>query len=138
MKCRNKKLFTEGLSAWSDSVKRAEIVDRTEQLRILNDVADLITPDLTVEQISSVIYINLNDIIDAFQFAVGIYNQGDGTITYKGGIEDGKRFLDFSFDASAPNRLASWCIRNEEEIFINDLDNEYGKYLASKPIPLAG
>ncbi|HEX6889086.1 MAG TPA: LuxR C-terminal-related transcriptional regulator [Chryseolinea sp.] len=117
---------------------RADVIDWTEQLRILNDVADLITPDLTIDQIISAIYTNVNEIIDAFQFAVGIYNKSDGTITYKGGLEDGKRFLDFSFDASAPNRLASWCIRHEAEIFINDLDKEYSKYLAAKPIPLAG
>ena len=108
MKSGGKKLFREGLSAWSDSVRRADVIDWAEQLRVLNNVADLITPDLTVAQISSTIYTNLNNIIDAFQFAVGIYNRSDGTITYKGGIEDGKRFLDYSFDASAPNRLASW------------------------------
>ena len=117
---------------------RAETVDWTERLRILNDVADLITPDLTIEQITSAIYTNVNEIIDAYQFVVGIYNKSEGTITYKGGIEDGKRNLDFSFDATAPNRLASWCITNETEIFINDFDKEYSKYLVTKPIPLAG
>jgi DNA-binding CsgD family transcriptional regulator len=134
----NKKLFTQGLSSWRNSVMRAETIDWTEQLRILNDVADLITPDLSLEQIISAIYTNVNDIIDAFQFAVGIYNESEGTITYKGSIEDGKRMLDFTFDAAAPNRLASWCIRNEAEIFMNDFDKECSKYLLAKPIPLFG
>jgi DNA-binding CsgD family transcriptional regulator len=134
----DKKLFTQGLSSWRNSVIRADVVDWTEQLRILNDVADLITPDLTLEQIISAIYTNVNDIIDAFQFAVGIYNRSEGTITYKGSIEDGKRMPDFTFDAAAPNRLASWCISNESEIFMNDFDNEYAKFLLVKPIPLFG
>jgi DNA-binding CsgD family transcriptional regulator len=130
--------FTQGLSSWRNSVMHAEVVDWTEQLRILNEVADLITPDLTIEQIIAVIYSNVNDLIDAFQFAVGTYNKSEGTITYKGMIEDGKRMPDFTFDAAAPNRLSSWCIRNEAEIFMNDLDKEYSKYLAAKPIPLTG
>lgn len=133
-----KKLFTQGLTSWRKSVVVANEVDWTEQLRILNDVADLITPDLTIEQIIAAVYANVNDLIDAFQFAVGIYNKEDGTITYKGSIEDGKVMPSFTFDATAPNRLASWCIRNEAEIFMNDFDEEYSKYLTSKPIPLFG
>jgi len=133
-----KKLFTQGLSSWKNSVLQADVVDWTEQLRILNDVADLITPDLTIEQIIKAVYANVNDLIDAFQFSVGIYNKNDGTITYKGSIEDGKVMPSSTFDATAPNRLASWCIRNEAEIFMNDFDKECKKYLRTKPIPLFG
>ena len=133
-----KKLFTQGLTSWRKSVVAANEIDWTEQLRILNDVADLITPDLTIEQIIAAVYSNVNDLIDAFQFAVGIYNKEDGTITYKGSIEEGKVMPSSTFDATAPNRLASWCIRNEAEIFMNDLDKEYNKYLSAKPIPLFG
>lgn len=133
----NKK-FTKGLSSWRNSVRHSEEVDWTHQLRVLNDLADLITPDLTVEQIIAAIYSNLNDLIDAFQFAVGVYNKHDGTITYKGSIEDGKAVPSYTFDATSPNRLASWCISNEAEIFMNDFDNEYKKYLRVKPVPLFG
>jgi DNA-binding CsgD family transcriptional regulator len=53
-------------------------------------------------------------------------------------IEDGKRIPDFTVDARANNRLASWCIRHEKEIFINDMEREYSNYLAQKPIPITG
>jgi DNA-binding CsgD family transcriptional regulator len=132
------KRFTKGLSSWRNSVRHSEEIDWTQQLRILNDLADLITPDLTVEQITAAIYSNVNDLIDAYQFAVGIYNKNDGTITYKGSIEDGKVMPSSTFDATAPNRLASWCISNQAEIFMNDFDKEYKKYLRNKPIPLFG
>jgi DNA-binding CsgD family transcriptional regulator len=138
MKSGNKKLFTQGLAGWRNSVMQSDVIDWTQQLRILNDVADLITPDLTIEQITTAIYYHVNDLIDAFQFAVGIYNSNDGTISYKGMIENGKVMPEFSFDATAPNRFASWCIRNEAEIFMNDVDKEYNKYLIAKPIPVVG
>ncbi len=54
------------------------VIDWTKQLRILNDVADLITPELTIEEITTTIYANVNHLIDAFQFAVGIYNENEG------------------------------------------------------------
>jgi DNA-binding CsgD family transcriptional regulator len=107
-------------------------------MRILNDVAELITSDLTLEEITEAIYTNVNHLIDAFQFAVGLYNEEEETILYKGMIENGKRIPDFSVNAFDDNRLASWCIRNKTEIFMNDLDNEFHKYLKNKPVPIVG
>ena len=53
-------------------------------------------------------------------------------------IEGGKKFPDFSFTALDDGRLGSWCIRNEQDIFMNDFDKEYNNYLPVKPQPLAG
>ena len=138
MKSKNTKSFSVGFASWNNSVTKLSDINWTEQLRILNDVADLITPELSLEDITATIYLNVNHLIDAFQFAVGIYNEKEEVISYKGMIEDGKRIPDFSVDAFADNRFASWCIRNDREIFMNDIESEYGKYLKYKPIPLAG
>ncbi len=138
MRSKNTKSFSSGFASWNNSVTNLSDINWTEQLRILNDVADLITPELSLEDIIATIYLNANHLIDAFQFAVGIYNEKEEVISYKGMIEDGKRIPDFSVDAFADNRFASWCIRNDREIFMNDIESEYGKYLKYKPIPLAG
>jgi DNA-binding CsgD family transcriptional regulator len=138
MRSTNKNSFAHGFASWNNSVANISDIDWTEQLRILNDVADLITPELSLEEITETIYSNVNHLIDAFQFAVGIYNKEEASITYKGMIEDGKRIPDFSVDAMVDNRFASWCIRNASEIFMNDIDSEYNKYLQYKPVPLAG
>ena len=130
--------FEHTFSSWSQSVATQSNINWTEQLSILNEVEELITSDLSLEEITAAIYKNVNQLMDAFQFAVGIYDAGGHTIRYKGMIEDGKRIPDFSVDSQAENRLASWCIRNEKEIFINDMDREYANYLAHKPIPITG
>jgi DNA-binding CsgD family transcriptional regulator len=138
MTSKKTKSFSSGFASWNNSVTNLSDINWTEQLRILNDVADLITPELSLEDITETIYLNVNHLIDAFQFAVGIYNEKEEVISYKGMIEDGKRIPDFSVDAFADNRFASWCIRNDKEIFMNDIESEYAKYLKYKPIPLAG
>lgn len=138
MRSKNTKSFSSGFASWNNSVTNLSDINWTEQLRILNDVADLITPELSLEDIIATVYLNVNHLIDAFQFAVGIYNEKEEVISYKGMIEDGNRIPDFSVDAFADNRFASWCIRNDREIFMNDIESEYGKYLKYKPIPLAG
>ena len=138
MKSRNKNSFDHAFASWNNSVASHTDIDWTKQLSILNDVADLITPELRLEEITETIYLNVNHLIDAFQFAVGIYNENEGSIIYKGMIEDGGRIPDFSVNAIDDNRFASWCIRNEAEIFMNDVDSEYVKYLKHKPVPFAG
>ncbi|HKB45647.1 MAG TPA: LuxR C-terminal-related transcriptional regulator [Chitinophagaceae bacterium] len=132
------KSFKHKFSSWTKSISNNAEVDWVEQLRILNEIADLITPQLSLEEIIASIYQNVNQLTDAYQFCVGIYDEKEGLIHYKGMIENGIRFPDFSIDALDDSRLASWCIRNEQDIFMNDFDREYNNYLLVKPQPLAG
>jgi len=132
------KSFTHKFSSWTETIAREAEVDWTEQLRILNAIAELITPQLSLEEIVEAIYQNVNQLMDAYQFGVGIYDEKEGLIYYKGMIENGKRFPDFSFNALDSGRLASWCITHEQDIFMNDFDNEFARYLPQKPQPLAG
>jgi DNA-binding CsgD family transcriptional regulator len=132
------KSFTYQFSTWTRSNRNDPEVDWAEQLRILNEVADLVTPRLGIEEIIAAIYLNINQLMDAYQFCIGIYDENENLIRYKGMIENGKRLPDFSFSARDDNRLASWCIRNDKDIFMNDFDREYHNYLPVKPQPISG
>ena len=132
------KSFQHQFSSWTQNITNGSEVDWTQQLRILNEIADLITPRLSIEEIIASIYQNLNQLVDAYQFCVGIYDEKEALIHYKGMIEGGKQFPDFSINALDDGRLASWCIRNEQDIFMNDVDKEYANYLPVKPQPITG
>jgi len=132
------KSFKDQFSSWTNSISNDADVDWTGQLRILNEITDLITPRLSLREIIAVIYENVNQLIDAYQFCVGIYDEKEGLIHYTGMIEEGKTLPDFSVDATDNGRLASWCIQHEQDIFMNDFDSEYSRYLLVKPSPLAG
>jgi DNA-binding CsgD family transcriptional regulator len=132
------KSFKDQFSSWTNNISNDADVDWTGQLRILNEITDLITPRLSIREIIAVIYLNVNQLIDAYQFCVGIYDEKEGLIHYTGMIEDGKTLPDFSIDASDNSRLASWCIQHEQDIFMNDFDREYSRYLPVKPLPLLG
>lgn len=138
MKPIDKHPFTKQLSSWGRQAAEQKSPDWAAQLRILNDIADLITPQLSLEEIITAIYDNVNHLMDAYQFCVGIYEQETSTLLYKGMIEKGIRFPEFAIDIRDESRLASWCIRNEQEIFINDMEQEYHRYLDKFPQPLAG
>ena len=131
-------IFKQQFSSWRSNVVKHNEVNWTDQLQILNDIADLITPQLSIEEITAAIYENVNHLMDAYQFSVGLYNEKEGTLLYKGMIENGKKIPDFVVDAVDEKRLASWCIRNEKDIFMNDLEKEVTHYVSHKPVPIAG
>jgi transcriptional regulator with GAF, ATPase, and Fis domain len=132
------KSFKHQFSSWTKNISTEADIDWTRQLRILNDITDLVTSRLSIREIIALIYENVNQLTDAYQFCVGIYDETEGLIHYTGMIEDGKALPDFTVDASDDGRLASWCIRNEQDILMNNFDKEYSKYLLIKPKPLAG
>lgn len=132
------KIFKHHFSSWTSKANSLSVENWTEHFRILNDIADLITPQFSLREIIAAIYENVNLLLDAYQFCVGIYDDKEGMIHYIGIIENGKPLPDFSVNALDEGRLASWCVRHEEDIFMNDFDKEYRRYLSKKPEPLVG
>lgn len=76
--------------------------------------------------------------MDAYQFAVGLYDKEEGVILFKGMIENSEQFPDVVVDFYEENRFAPWCILHETEIFINDMDAEYSRYVKAIPYPKVG
>jgi len=130
--------FIEKVRTWSENAAQETTVDWQDQLRVLSEVGDLITPDLSLEELIAVIYSSVNQLMDAYQFSVGIFNEDEMTITFKGIIEDGKRLPDLVVDASTPNRFAPLCVLQDVEIFINDMETEYKKYVKEVPMAYVG
>jgi DNA-binding CsgD family transcriptional regulator len=131
-------IFHKEVKLWSDNASTSEFPDWEEQIRLLSEIGDRITPDLSLEEVVGVIYASVNQLMDAYQFAVGLYDEKEGIILFKGMIENNRQLPEFIVDAFEENRLAPWCVLNESEIFINDLDAEYGRYVKTIPYPKAG
>ena len=130
--------FVEKVKVWSANASRQSYVHWKDQLRVLSEIGDLITPELTLEQVIASIYDSVNQLMDAYQFSVGLFDENEMTITFKGIIENDQRLPDLVVDASVPNRLAPWCILNGEEIFINDMEKDYKNYVSDIPKAYVG
>lgn len=137
-KQRAKSDFIEQVRTWSDNAARTEVPDWQEQLRMLSEIGELITPDLSLEELVATIYSSVNQLMDAYQFSVGLFDEKEMTIHFKGIIEDGRRIPDTVIDASLADRLAPWCVMNNAEIFINDMDKDHKNYVKKIPKPLTG
>ena len=130
--------FIEKVKTWSDNAAKNDVGDWGDQLRMLSEIGDLITPELSLEELIATIYTSINQLMDAYQFSVGLFDEKEMTITFKGIIENGERIPDIIVDASLPDRLAPWCVLNNAEIFINDIDQDYRNYVKEIPKAFVG
>ncbi len=125
--------------------RTAEVTKQKEQLeknfadnRLITQVTKDITSSLSVETIVSKVYENVNTLMKAESFGIGIHNPSTESLQFPGFIEHSKKLDFFEFSMSDKNRFAVWCFDNEKEIVINNLSTEYNKYIKDLKAPVAG
>jgi len=116
--------------------QKKEILAQAERLQTsytnlenLSEIGKTITSQLSVEKIIDTVYESINKLMDATVFGIGILNKKTNTIDFPGVKEKGETLDCLSFDLEDELRLSSYCVKTRKEIFINDFDNEYSKYL---------
>jgi signal transduction histidine kinase len=76
--------------------------------------------------------------MDATVFGIGIYKEDEGAIEYRLAIEEGKRYKPYQRKMHDKSQLAVWCIENNKEVFINDIEKEHKKYISDKDMKIIG
>lgn len=110
----------------------------TEHLKVLNQIGASILSELTVEEIVETVYYHVNQLMDAYSFAIGVYNAQTGYFEYVGARENGRKMPPFQIYAHNAERFSGWVFANKKEILINDFENEYHIYLPERISALQG
>ena len=118
--------------------KNEELEKKTEELEqsynsvsVLSKIGRDITSTLSLDTILNTVYENVNELMDASVFGIGVYNAEGATIDYQLAIDKGKRYKPYSRSMEDKDQFPVWCIENKKEIFINDLEIEYSNYINS-------
>jgi signal transduction histidine kinase len=126
------------LTQQKDSVERQkrdleyqkEVVEQAHRnISLLSEIGRKLTAKLDTEAIMAMLYEHVDELMDASVFGIGVYRPERGVIEYSFAMERGVRYAPYERTMSDPNQLAVWCIVNEREVFINDLEAEYGRYI---------
>jgi transcriptional regulator with GAF, ATPase, and Fis domain len=112
-----------------------EVLRAYENLRLLSQIGQTIAANLSVEKIIAVTYENLNKLIDAPVFNIGVYNKGANRLDFLGTIENGKRLPAHYFSLDDDSKLAVWSFKNQQEVLINDIAKDFSVYLPTTPAP---
>jgi signal transduction histidine kinase/ligand-binding sensor domain-containing protein len=110
--------------------KNAEIEQSYQDMKLLGEMGKDVTAQLSIVKIVDTVYENINKVMDASIFGIGIFNAKDNTLDFYGAKENGDTIPDFQFSLNAEERLASWCFHHQQEILINDYLSEYPQYIS--------
>ena len=116
--------------------KNRKIEKAFQDIKLLGEIGKDITTHLSVEKIIDTAYANINMLMDATIFGVGIYNEEKQSIDFMGVKEKGETLAPFSFSLQETHRLAVWCFLKKREVFLNNYQEEYTKYIDIKTQPV--
>lgn len=118
--------------------QRRRVERSYDNMKLLSDMGQNITSSLSVERVVGEVYQNVNSLMAAECFGIGLHNEAFDRIEFRGVIERGK-VLPFHFEnLSGEERLSVWCFRNQKEILINEFAKEYRKYVSFEYSPTSG
>ncbi|MBK7129388.1 MAG: GAF domain-containing protein [Crocinitomicaceae bacterium] len=118
-------------------LRTAEIDRAYQNTKLIGQISRDITESLSVEKIIDKVYSNINAVMDATCFGIGIYDQQTQMINMPGFIENGERMELFGYHIT-DDRLATWCFNNKKEIFISNYFEEYHHYIKGIQKPVSG
>jgi tetratricopeptide (TPR) repeat protein len=125
--------------------KAAELAEQKDNLEqsyqnveLLGEIGRKITSSLSVETIISTVYDNVNALMDASVFGIGIYHDETKRIDFPATYENGVALPAYSNSIHEENRFASLCFISGKEIVIGDLQNEYKNYVQNVLVPKQG
>ncbi len=101
-----------------------------KNIRTISNIGQQITATLNLEKAIGILYRELNEIMDAEDFGVGLYDAQTQKIHYQFYIKKSERVPSFSTSIQE-NRFSAWVIQHQKPVYINDLENEYTNYLTS-------
>lgn len=118
--------------------QKEEIENTYNNVKLLSQIGQQITSCLSVEKIIETTYENINRLMDASSFWIGIYNEEEQRLKYPMGKEKGKTVGSAYYELTEDNRLPVWAFKNQKEVFVNDYLAEYNRYIPdytpAKPI----
>ncbi|HEX5342195.1 MAG TPA: two-component regulator propeller domain-containing protein [Duganella sp.] len=124
---------TRELVAQKESIEseKENVEAAHRNISLLSDIGRRITANLDSEAIMSLLYQQVHALMDASVFGIGIYRPEQELIEYPFAMERGKRYTPYTRSMREPNQLSVWCINHAQEVFINDLEKEYSRYISS-------
>ena len=109
-----------------------------ENVELLSRIGRDITSKLSIDAIIGTVYENVNALMDAAVFGIGIINEEQYRIEFPATKENGLTLPPFSYQLDDESRLAVRCYKNAEEIVIGDFARERDRWVTGYVGPVAG
>ena len=109
--------------------------ERNKNVELLSEIGKELTSSLDLDTIFFRLYEQVNQLMDASVFGVGLYHPEHHEIEYRLAVEKGKRYAPYKRDTRDRNQFPVWCIEHRQPVFINNVSEQYSKYIAEYQEP---
>ena len=104
-----------------------KVHSQKEDVEQLSRIGRDITSSLSIENIIQTIYENVNSLMDAPVFTIGLHHSEKGTLEFPSILERNRLLPPFSIALSDQNHLAVRCFNQHQEVVINDCEDGCGE-----------
>ena len=118
--------------------RTAQIQEQKNNVEQLSRIGRDITSSLSIENIIHTVYENVNNLMEASVFTIGLYNSEKNCLEFPATIEKNQLLQPFSVPLSDRNRLAAWCFNHQQDVIINDYVKDYSTYIKEMTAPIIG
>ncbi|MDD4848319.1 MAG: ATP-binding protein [Bacteroidales bacterium] len=118
-------------------IKNEELQQSYQTIGTLSEIGREITSCLNISDILSNLYEEINKLMICDSFAIMTYDENRKILECKLCIENGERLPYFEFDLEDDSRLAVWCLKHRQKVFIN-CDADYDQYITHRAEPVIG
>ena len=120
------------------SIQKENLEQSYNNVEQLGEIGRKITSSLSVEKVIGTVYKNVNALMDAAVFGIGIYNDALKRIEFPATYEDGGALPFYSSSVTDENRFAVICFKEGKEIIMGNLDEEHKLYRQEVATPHEG
>jgi len=108
-------------------VQKDEIQHSYNNIKTISTIGQKITATLDFKHLINIVNTHLPSLVKASIFGVGVVSENDQKIEFTDlqGVEDAYH----SEDLADSKSFAAWAIKNQKEVIINDVSNDFRKYL---------
>jgi len=100
-----------------------------DDIKVISTIGQKITSDLNFEKILENIHKEISMIMDAEVVGVSTLNESERILDYALFIDRGNKLNLKNVHVEDETSIGSYCVRNRSTILINDLHNDYKKYV---------
>ncbi len=110
-------------------LKNIELKDALETLNVINIIGKNIVSSLSLEQVMTSLYTNLQQYVNLDTMGIALYDKTRDELKYQFFIEDSKRIEPVTISANSETSFAVYSLKNRKTICINNIENEYSQYI---------
>lgn len=105
-----------------------------KKMDLISEVGRKITSNLGMKELVRLIYNEIGKVVSADIVGIALHDKEKNKLIYEQFIEKGKeiKYRETSLDNEAS--LSAYCFNNKKEVILNDVVNEYWKYVDIMPI----